>query len=342
MALMKHLLLLAAFSLSLRLGAQDTFSIVAVDPETGEVGSAGASCVPGAGSFGGVMLLSGIIPGRGGVNAQAYICLNPHINLNNAIARMQAGLSPDEVIAWLEQNDACGSQGFNPAYRQYGVVDLDEQGQARSAAYTGTQCDDWKGHRTGPTYAIQGNILSGPEVLEDMETAFLSTPGSLAARLMAAMQGAKRVGADSRCTAAGTSSTSAFLRVFKPDDEPGQPYLQLNVAETPSGQEPIDSLQALFNEWQLTGLRGSNFPQGPRFRAFPNPCQDWLKVEMRASMPGLQWQWFTLTGQRLHSEAATRQGQQLKLPKEAGAYFLCLTAPGGQVLQAERILALGR
>lgn len=58
---------LLSLFLGLSLPAQDTFSIVAVDPATGEVGSAGATCVEGIGNFGGVILLSGIIPGRGGV-----------------------------------------------------------------------------------------------------------------------------------------------------------------------------------------------------------------------------------------------------------------------------------
>jgi uncharacterized Ntn-hydrolase superfamily protein len=164
--------LILAFVISFPGFAQDTFSIVAVDPETGEVGSAGATCVPGIGSLGGVILLSGIIPGRGGVNAQAWICINPHINLDNAIAQMQAGLSPEEIIVWLQTNDACFSQNFNPAYRQYGIVDLDSIGEPRSAAFTGESADDWKGHITGPNYSIQGNILKGPEVLDSWKRVF--------------------------------------------------------------------------------------------------------------------------------------------------------------------------
>lgn len=252
------------------LAAQDTFSIVAVDPETGEVGSAGASCVQGAAAIGGVIILNKIIPGRGGVNAQAYICVDPHINLDNAIDRMDLGDSPTEIISWLEQNDACFSQNFNPAFRQYGIADLTSDNQPRTAAFTGQNTDDWKGHITGDTYAIQGNILKGPEVLDSMESRFNAAEGPLAFKLMAAMQGANVVGADARCTNAGTSSTSAFLRVFKPDDAANAPFLEINVAEAPSGVEPIDSLQVLFDDWALTSTREAK-ENTLGIKVFPNP-----------------------------------------------------------------------
>jgi uncharacterized Ntn-hydrolase superfamily protein len=323
------------------LAAQDTFSIVAVDPETGEVGSAGATCVPGIGDFGGVILLSGIIPGRGGVNAQAYICLNPHVNLVNGVARLGEGFSPQEVIDWLEENDACSSQNFNPAYRQYGVAALDENGQASAAAFTGQNADDWKGHRTGDTYAIQGNILRGPEVVDGMEQAFNDTEGSLAERLMAAMQGANMVGADARCTEAGTSSTSAFLRVFKPGDDPNDPYLELNVAEAPSGVEPIDSLQALFDEWALTDSRGELVPSQPSFRAYPNPVRDALQLEVKyAKGADLQLCWYNTAGQLVKTDALTEGSSTVVNPVREGLYWLCLQDTDGRVWQRERLVVV--
>ena len=81
---MKKLYILAIASLLSITGfSQDTFSIIAVDPATGEVGSAGASCVTGVGSQGIIDIITKIIPGRGGVNSQAYVCI-PNSNLNNA------------------------------------------------------------------------------------------------------------------------------------------------------------------------------------------------------------------------------------------------------------------
>ncbi|MCB0625962.1 MAG: DUF1028 domain-containing protein, partial [Saprospiraceae bacterium] len=116
--------------------AQDTFSICAVDPETGEVGSAGASCIDtdDCGGCGGVIIISGLIPGKGAVNSQATACI-PNVNLNNALTQMEAGLSPQQIVDYLLGNDAC--QFGNTSNRQYGIVDLDDNGDPRSAAYTG-------------------------------------------------------------------------------------------------------------------------------------------------------------------------------------------------------------
>jgi len=203
-------LLITAVSAS----AQHTFSIVAVDSVTGEIGSAGATCgdsiiwpgTPGA------YLISDVIPGRGAIHTQSFWLAT---NQANARTRMLAGDSPADIMSWLRQNDA----GLDPTRRQYGAVDYNG-GSPRSAAFTGSNCFDYKDHITGPGYAIQGNILLGQQILDSMEARYLRTEGSLADKLMAAMQGANVVGADTRCTAEGTSSLSAFLRVAKPTDCP--------------------------------------------------------------------------------------------------------------------------
>ena len=161
--------------------ARATFSIAAVDLQTGEVGSAGASCISGS------LILSDVHPGVGVIHTQAY--WNSQ-NQQNARNLMNQGWSPQAIIDWLVANDAQG----NPTIRQYAIADLPEGG--RSAGYTGTSCTDWKGHLTGPGYAIAGNILLGPEIIADMETAFQNTPGSLAFRLLAALQAANVPGAD--------------------------------------------------------------------------------------------------------------------------------------------------
>ena len=91
---------LLAILVTANLVAQDTFSIIAVDPVTGDIGSAGASCVTGVGAAGIIDIITDIIPGRGGVNSQAYVCI-PNTNLQNAIAQMEAGSSPSEIIDYL-------------------------------------------------------------------------------------------------------------------------------------------------------------------------------------------------------------------------------------------------
>jgi len=223
---MKNLYVLIVLSFTtFYLNAQDTFSIIAVDPATGEVGSAGASCVTGLGDLQIVDIITDIIPGKGGVNSQAYVCI-PNSNLNNAIDQMEAGLSPSQIIDWLYDNDACNSANFNPEFRQYGIVDLDDNNNPRTAGFSGNMTDDYKEDRQGATYSIQGNILLNQTVIDNMETNFNNATGTLADKLMAAMQGANFAGADSRCLNDGTSSTTAYMIVYRADDEPGNPTLK--------------------------------------------------------------------------------------------------------------------
>jgi uncharacterized Ntn-hydrolase superfamily protein len=218
---------------------QDTFSIVAVDTVTGEIGSAGASCVGPIGGIG-AFILSDVIEGVGGIHTQAQWNAT---NQQNARARMLEGLSPQQIIDWLVANDVQG----NPTIRQYGIVDLTRNGE--SAAYTGSNCTNYKNHVTGPGYAIQGNILLGQVIIDTMHSTFLNTPGPLADRLMATLQAAKILGADTRCAARGTSSQSGFVKVVRIGDG-GTPYLQIVVPDTPIGKDPIDSLQTMFNNWK--------------------------------------------------------------------------------------------
>ena len=229
---LKLLILLLAFSPFLL--SQDTFSIVAVDTITGEIGSAGASCI--AGSF----ILSDVIEGIGAIHTQAYWNAT---NQQNAHNRMLEGLSPQEILDWLVANDAQG----NPTIRQYGIVDLTRNGE--SAAYTGVNCNNYKNHVIGPGYAIQGNILLGQIIIDTMQTTYLNTQGSLADRLMATLQAAKISGADTRCAQYGKSSISGFVKVVRIGDG-GTPYLQIVVANTPISKDPIDSLQTMFNNWK--------------------------------------------------------------------------------------------
>jgi uncharacterized Ntn-hydrolase superfamily protein len=229
--------------LSLNSSAQDTFSIVAIDLSTGEVGSAGASCINGS------IIISDVHPGKGVIHTQSY-----YISSNQAYARnlMTQGFSPQAIINMLVTNDTQG----NSTIRQYIIADLDSGG--RTAGFTGINCLDYKNHITGPNYAIAGNILLGQSILDSMEARFLNEPGDLACKLMASLQGANVPGADTRCLASGTSSKSAFIRVAKVFDVPGNYFLDLNVNAAPNGVEPIDSLQKMFDNWRGCNLISVN------------------------------------------------------------------------------------
>jgi uncharacterized Ntn-hydrolase superfamily protein len=256
-----------------------TFSIVAVDTATGEAGSAGGSCIAGS------MIISDIHPGIGVIHTQSYYL---SANQNYASSLMDLGYSPSEIILLLEENDVQN----NPSIRQYGIVDLHNennygmlyehecneiegaiwQGElgsgelaecfdetsSRSASFTGNNCSNWKGHINGINYAIQGNILLNEEILLAMESSFLNTNGSLDQKLMAALQGAKVPGADTRCLDEGISTLSAFIRVAKPTDE-DEYFMDLNVNsvityynQTGVWIDPIDTLQTLHDNWYET------------------------------------------------------------------------------------------
>lgn len=267
------LILLTSFTVFTS-NAQDTFSIVAVDSITGEVGSAGASCVDlySAGlpndDFLGVL-----IPNVGAINTQAYYL---PANQNNATNRMNLGETPSQIIAWLIANDVQS----RPDLRQYGIVAM-VNGSPEAAAHTGSSTDNYKNHIVGPNYSIQGNILLGQAVLDSMESRFLNEPGDLGCKLMAALQGANMTGADTRCNPNGTSSLFAFVKVAKPTDTFENPSLNVSVrTRSNAGIEPIDSLQIKFDlihPCNTTSVETIDFDEF--FSIYPNPSSDFLTIE---------------------------------------------------------------
>lgn len=261
-----------------RIFSQDTFSIVAVDTITGEVGSAGASCVDlFAVGFLQDDFLGELFPGVGAINTQSY-----YLTSNQATARnrMNAGDTPQQIIDYLIANDAEG----NPSTRQYGVVRLIGT-SSQSAAYTGVSCMDYKNHITGRNYSIQGNILLNATVLEAMEDGFNNTEGDLRCKLMGALQGANIVGADSRCSSNGTSSLFAFIKVAQPTDAFNTPSFKLSVrTHDNAGIEPIDSLQTLFDQVVPTcGPLGLEEMAQGRFQVFPNPAGEYFTIQSSES-----------------------------------------------------------
>ena len=253
--------------------SQDTFSIVAMDPITGEVGSAGASCVDlDANNLPTDDFLGELFPGLGAINSQAYYI---PANQANARARMNEGYTPSEIIEWLINNDVQNQ----PQFRQYGIVGKVGE-NIETAAYTGVATDDYKNDITGPNYSIQGNILLGEEVLNGMEAGFLNTEGDLACKLMGALQGANIVGADFRCTNNGTSSLFAFVKVAQPSDTFGDPSFLLSVRTGSTDQiEPITELQILFDENRdCESLSLIDFDNDFPFSVYPNPSNDFVSL----------------------------------------------------------------
>ncbi|HYG61310.1 MAG TPA: DUF1028 domain-containing protein [Thermoanaerobaculia bacterium] len=212
--------------------AAATWSIVAVDPETRQVGSAGASCTP---------FVAGIVavaPGKGVIVAQA---------MSNAEARLHGvgmlakGASPAQVIA------AVANKEFDSDWQeqQYGVAALGFEDA--SAAFTGAGTYDVKGDLQGYGVSVQGNILTNKEVIERALAAFLAPPAkpatsrSLAERLLSALEAGAEAGGDKRC--GKQTAMSSYVVVAKPDDDPVHPSTLVIVREDEGGANPVRVLR---------------------------------------------------------------------------------------------------
>lgn len=198
-----------------------TFSIVARDPANGDLGVAVASKFLGVGS-----IVSWARADAGALATQAYgnIMFGPR-----GLALMQVGASAEDALAALLADDELREE------RQVGIVDR----YGNAAAHTGANCFNWAGHRLGAGFAIQGNILAGPQVVDAMAAAFTSTGGELAERLLAALAAGDAAGGDSR------GRQSAALYVAREGGAYGgeyDRYVDLRVDDHPT---PVDELARL-------------------------------------------------------------------------------------------------
>lgn len=330
-ALLLLLLLLAGFHLQ----AQHTFSIAAVDPITGEVGSAGATCLSNSdcGGCGGAVIISQLTPGKGAINAQASVCI-PNTNALNGNGQINMGQNASQTLAYLLSNDACNAG--DTSNRQYGIATMDGNLIPDIASFTGSGALNYAGQRTGPTYAIQGNILLGPQILDSMEARFNASAGlPLCDRLMAALQGANVPGADSRCLSNGTSSKSAYIKVAKPGDGVFI-WLSLVLSEVPPGVEPIDSLNTVFDDWKL--LNGLQAPRPVQLDIYPSPTKDKFRVQLAdVGMMGGVVKVYDELGKLVHQRSVEAGVDSILLNaqdwKGAGVYLVAFETAG----QAERM-----
>ena len=157
-----------------------TFSIVAADLATGDLGIAVASKFLACGA---------VVPwasaGAGAVATQSFAntAYGP-----DGIRMMRDGLSAGEALARLIADDA------DRDLRQVGLVDA----RGGAAAHTGAGCHAWAGHRVGEGFACQGNILVGQGTVDAMAATFQATTGDLAHRLVSALAAGEGAGGDSR------------------------------------------------------------------------------------------------------------------------------------------------
>ncbi len=220
-----------------------TFSIVAWDQATGDLGIAVESKFFAVGA---------VVPwARAGVGAVATQAFANTTFGPRGLALLAAGMSPATVVDSL----LGGDDGRD--HRQVGIVDA----RGRSAAATGPKCQVWAGHRTGPGYAIQGNILTGEDVVAAMEKAFLAGEGHLGGRLLAALEAGQEAGGDSR------GQQSAALLIVRAKAGYGgfnDRYCDLRVDDHAA---PISELRRLYTMWLPNALilEGYNLVEEKRF-----------------------------------------------------------------------------
>ena len=199
-----------------------TFSIVACDPERGDWGVAVASKFPAVGA---------VVPSaRAGVGA---VATQAHANAEygpDGLALLSAGATAGDAVASLTGSDDGRGQ------RQLGIVDA----TGGAASFTGSECMPWAGGRTGEGLACQGNILTGPEVVDEMARAFQEATGELVDRLLAALVAGDAAGGDRR---GRQSAALLVVRAGAGYDGRGDRYIDLRVDDHP---DPLAELVRVF------------------------------------------------------------------------------------------------
>lgn len=204
-----------------------TFSIVGFDPQTKELGVAVAS------KF---LCVGAVVPfakaGVGAIATQSWANLDYGID---GLDMLQRGMSPEDVLKELVENDD------KSGARQVGIVDA----SGHSAIHTGEDCFDWAGGFAEANFAIQGNLLVSEDTVNAMKAVFLENGGSLAERLLAALQAGDIAGGDKR------GKQSAALLVVKENGSYGgytDRYIDLRVDDH---ADPVKELARLLKLHQL-------------------------------------------------------------------------------------------
>ena len=204
-----------------------TFSIVACDPATGDLGIAVESKFLGVGA---------VVPwAKAGVGAIATQSWANTTYGPKGLELLAQGQAPDEVLAALTGPDE------HSASRQVGIVDA----RGRAATFTGGECFAWAGGITGPNYACQGNILVSKATVQALARTFEATPGGLWDRLLAALAAGQAAGGDSR------GQESAALLVVREGGGYGgfnDRFIDLRVDDHP---QPIEELARLLELHKL-------------------------------------------------------------------------------------------
>jgi uncharacterized Ntn-hydrolase superfamily protein len=197
-----------------------TYSIVARDPETGELGVAVQSHWFSVGS-----VVSWARPGVGAVATQSLAepAYGPR-----ALDLLAGGTAASDALRRLVSGDE------RERVRQVAVVDS----TGRVAVHTGDGCIEFAGHRTGEQFSAQANMMATADVWPAMAAAYERAEGPIARRLLAALQAAEGAGGDAR------GRQSAALVVVPPEGDAWQRTVELRVEDH---GEPLAELERLLD-----------------------------------------------------------------------------------------------
>ena len=235
-----------------------TYSIAACDLAAGQWGVAVQSKFLAVGS-----VVPWAEPGAGAIATQSYA--NPRYG-PEGLALLRQGRSAQEAVDELTAADDGRAQ------RQVGVVDA----KGGAATFTGEECHDWAGGRTGDGYAAQGNILVSADTVDALAESFEATSGPLAQRLLASLAAGQAAGGDRR------GQQSAALLVVERDGGYAMLSDTLVDLRIDDHERPVEELQRLYEAHELL------FGKTPRDRWLP--LDEGLRAEVTGLLAGLGYQ----------------------------------------------------
>jgi uncharacterized Ntn-hydrolase superfamily protein len=217
---------------------QGTYSIVARDPESGQLGAAVQSHWFSVGP-----IVPWARPGVGAVATQA----NAEVSYGpRTLELLEAGRSAQEALAELTSEDPGAPS------RQVAVVDA----SGAVAAHTGELCMAYAGHATGDGVSCQANIMANERVWPAMLEAYEASPGPLAERLMRALEAAEAAGGDAR------GRQSAAILVVPAAGEPWRREVELRVEDHPDPLGELRRLLSLHDAYDLASRADALVGQG--------------------------------------------------------------------------------
>lgn len=206
-----------------------TYSIVARDPASGQIGVAVQSHWFAVGD-----LVPWARAGVGAVATQSFIDVRYGVQ---GLALMAEGMSAGVALERLLGVDP------NPALRQVAMIDA----SGRIAQYTGRQCIAYAGQARGDNFAVQANLMIAPGVPEAMAAAYRRADGSLAERMLAALEAAQEQGGDLR----GKQSAAILVVRAEPGEKPWEDRLvDLHVEDHPAPLQELRRLLVLHDAYQ--------------------------------------------------------------------------------------------